>query len=67
MGGRLRLRKGNRFVTVGARTTCFYQRAAGGPDGFQRIKTKDIAAVLAVAGGSYVRQSSHQINQKPAA
>jgi hypothetical protein len=50
MGGRPRLRKGNRFVTVGARTTCFYQRTAGAPDGFRRIKTKDIAAVLAAAG-----------------
>jgi hypothetical protein len=60
MGGRPRLRKGNRFVTVGARTTCFYQRTAGSPDGFQRIKTTDIAAVLAVAGGRYVRQSSQE-------
>jgi hypothetical protein len=51
-GGRLRMRKGNRFCTVGARTTCFYDRRNGQAGDFQNIKTKDFPAVIAAAQGA---------------
>ena len=40
-GGRARLRKGDRFVTVGPRLVCFYRRGPDGPSDFDRVPTKD--------------------------
>jgi len=45
LGGRLRFAKGDRRVTVGKRTTCFYRVFANGPAGFVNVPTKDLAAV----------------------
>jgi len=44
-GGRQRLRKGDRRVTVGPRTVCFYRCGPNGPCDFDRVPTKDVRLV----------------------
>jgi len=45
-GGRTRLAKDDRRVTVGARTTCFYRLKGKEPVDFDRVSTKDIESIF---------------------
>lgn len=46
-GGRIRLEKGDRRVTVGPRTTCFYRMDGRNAVEFDNVKTKDDDAIFA--------------------
>lgn len=49
-GGRARFSKGgSRRVTVGKRTTCFYQMVGGKAEGFTIVESKDIARIRELA------------------
>ena len=46
-GGRIRLAKGERRVTVGPRTTCFYRMDGRQAVEFDNVPTKDEDAIFA--------------------
>lgn len=46
-GGRIRLAKGDRRVTVGPRTTCFYRMDGKHAVEFDNVKTRDGDAIFA--------------------
>jgi hypothetical protein len=45
-GGRVRLKKGDRFVTVGQKTVCFYINRDGKLSGFTRFLTKEETQII---------------------